>query len=300
LLRLFVLLFAVSSLVTPTSTLYANIKIGAWNIGNALFGLPNSGGRLFGLTKASRPAVVDKIAQVSIRYDAIFYTEVGNPTDAGCAPSTTNVHTGIICKVLTRMNALAGAGTYQAYFSPPISGGGLQEKYGVIYKPAFVSILTADSFVYAGSVAGVYARRPHIVRLSVDGGGTTFYVVNLHTSNTGNTVGTEIMNLPYVANDLAAGTNIGGRTADSDIIILGDFNADVVAFNDFPTGVNNWINYYARFTPNASPFWDGGRPSTMIPDGSDTNLSFSDASYDRISVSPSMMPKVNATSAGVK
>lgn len=281
------LLFALASFLF-SSNLFAIIKVGAWNIGS---GSTYVGERVFGDSKGvDWPQVRRKIAETAIRYDMIFFQEIETDNDPqGCDSFTAtggDQSTTGVCNLLNEMNTLTAPGTYALDVSTNAGGG---ERYMVAYKASLFTI--NHSFVYSDP-GGDFSRPPHIVNVTT--GSDTFYVVNIHTSPS--QARNQIWALPKVANDLENGTNIGSAPADPDIIILGDFNADGSYFTPLPSNGGDWVQFF-------NTFQTAGYQNFILENetsGDDTNLSYwSQNVYDRITVSPTLVPRVVPGSAEV-
>lgn len=238
------------------------ITVASWNVRN------------FGTSKASKPSVMDVISKTMIRYDLIFVQEVSTIGGGIGTCDASNNSIVEICTLLNRLNASdrAGAGTY-AVRTSPISGSTGAERYSVFFRQGIISI--SEAFLAA---EGTFSRPPFVTRVNFDK--SSFYVISIHTAPGSATA--EIQALPLVANARYA--------TDSDIIILGDFNSDGSFFNE----TTGWPPYFTAFSPNPAPNY-----TNFISDAIDTTVTLGTTfTYDRLTVSPTLVGKVQASSAG--
>jgi endonuclease/exonuclease/phosphatase family metal-dependent hydrolase len=240
----------------PTITGDSNIKIASFNIQN------------FGDTKSGRAAVIDKIAEIAIRYDLMFVQEVDISQDDFCG---TNTSEDVTCNLLSVINTKAG-GNYTITAGPASGTGGYAERY-VVYWNTLTILSVDDNGLADGLASPEFNRPPNVVTVTLHPPvSETFSVINIHTSP--NVATEEIYSLPLVAN------NNESAYSEFDNIILGDFNADGSYFSEN----NAWTDFFSQFTTVGYEL--------LIPNFVDTTVSVSSNTYDRIVVSPTLFDNV--------
>ena len=194
-------------------------------------------------------------AKIAQRYDAMFIQELSNVPDN---PDNTGP---VIRQLFSDVNLKSGD-QHSMSISERVGGSGA-EQYVVIYKHDKLTLL--ENYIYDDSLSQ-FTREPHIVKLKVDS--ENFYVSNIHTKP--DDAFDEIYALENVADSL-----IG---TDSDILLLGDLNADCSYFDED----DDW---------NAFNLIGEGYQN-MISNGWDTTVATSTTcTYDRMVLSPSMATK---------
>jgi len=253
-----------SILLFNSASVFAVLTIGSWNI------------RDLSNTKGGRPAVVDEITDIGIRYDIFVIQELDVSPDGSCGANTSPV----ICTILDDMNTKANPAVYSMTVSPVVGFGMAGEQYAFIYKSSNgISIL--EEFV---SPNPVIWRNPYSVRFQA--GADTFFISSIHArpDSSGDATRIEIQEFAKIANSLQA------AEPEGDVILVGDFNADCNYF----TTPGDWTTYFYN-TLN-----DGNAWTHQITDGMDTNFFYLSAqcTYDRIVTSPSLSGVGTVASAG--
>jgi hypothetical protein len=166
-----------------------------------------------------------------------------------------------ICKLWELVNQIS-VERYELVVSDRVGTGSGIEQYVLFYKPSVARLLRYEVF---NDTTKSFARPPALAYLQI--GTETFWVVNIHT-NPDNAI-KEITNLPSVVSFV--------NKTDTDILLLGDFNADSPYFPER----TNWPKVF----PLLSGHW-----RNLIWDNVSTTVSGSLKSYDRFLISPSLFP----------
>lgn len=215
-----------------TLPLDTKIKIASFNTG------------VFGTTKLGRSNTVRVLAQIATNFDLMAVQEIGSNSYPSETSATTVMNTYV-----AKINEIAGAGTY-AY----VRG----HQYAFVYR---VSVITNFEYhLYAGTEL---KYPPLIGHFGVVGGNFYFALITAHTS-------------PTLANGeipalRAMMSNVRAAYGESDVICLGDYNADGSYYNPGSTA-QGWLNGF-----------DNTTFITGIPNGSDSTVSVNNAyTYDRM------------------
>eukprot|EP00928_Gymnodinium_smaydae_P090848 TRINITY_DN74560_c0_g1_i1.p1 TRINITY_DN74560_c0_g1~~TRINITY_DN74560_c0_g1_i1.p1 ORF type:complete len:738 (+),score=56.06 TRINITY_DN74560_c0_g1_i1:3-2216(+) len=202
----------------------------------------------FGVSKASRPAVLSALAQTIRHYDIVAIQEISQmPSGNGvCGTYTMSA----ICDLLSAVKA-AGSQNHRLAISPRIG----DEQYALIYNASKVVFVAESTYP---DPDGKHSRPPHAFHLSV--GSVSLVIALTHTRPTDATV--EIQNFPNVLTWLQS--EFGNRH----MMIVGDFNADGTYFDED----SDWPGVLARM------------PGYTLRTGNelDTTVAKSSNAYDRI------------------
>ena len=206
----------------------------------------------FGESKASKPAVMNVLVDIALRYDLLLVQELTNVPDR-------EDNTGpVIRQFLNELNAASG-GQYAMVISPRV-GDAQPEQYVTIYRTHVVSVL--ESFQYADS-SNAFIREPAITRVQV--GDEDFYITNVHTAP------------DFAESEIYAQTDVAHAIdgVDPDIVLLGDWNADGTYFSESL----DWPGFALL----------GEGYENRIDDSWDTTVLSTNYTYDRIMLSPSLL-----------
>jgi len=215
------------------------IKLGSFNIEN------------FGTSKAGKPAVMQVLVNIALRYDVLLIQELSNVPDS---PDDTGP---VIRQYLSEINAASG-NAYAMAISSRV-GGTQAEQYVMLYRTQSASVL--ESSFYADPT-DAFVREPFLTRIQV--GDENFYISNVHTAP--DFAQSEIYELTSVAHSIDG--------VDPDIVLLGDWNADGSYFNEN----TDWSGF--------GLLSEGYEH--RIADSWDTTVLNTDYTYDRIMLSPSL------------
>lgn len=216
------------------------IKLASFNIEN------------FGQSKAGKPAVMDVLVSIALRYDVLLVQELTNVPDS---PDNTGP---VIRQYLSEINQASGD-QYAMAVSPRV-GGTQGEQYVTIYRAQKVSVL--ESALY-GDPSDDFVREPALTRVQV--GNEDFYISNVHTA-------------PSAAkSEIYAQTSVAHAVdgTDPDILLLGDWNSDG--------------SYFKESTAWAGFDLIGEGYENRIGDAWDTTVLSTAYTYDRIMLSPSLL-----------
>jgi len=222
------------------------VKVGAFNI------------EIFGPTKAGRSVVLGVLAGIATTYDVLAIEEVGSngiPSDSTA--------TAVMDTYIARINQIAGAGSY-AY----VRG----NQYAIVYRR---SEFTLDaSSLYSGTQTFTY--QPLTAHLKSTRGNFGFAMLVVHTSPS--KALTEIPELKVAMSE------VGALYKESDVMALGDFNADG--------------SYYVEGSGSDLAGFEAPAYISAISNSADTTVAASVNTYDRIELSASMTSDY-ASSSGV-
>ena len=206
------------------------IKIASFNI------------QVFGKTKAGKPKVMEIITDIITQFDIVAIQEIRDKSGTA----------------ITRLeNLLDATGTdYNYIIGPRLGRSSSKEQYAYIYNTDTIEAI-GDPYTYDDSAKDIFHREPFIAQFKAKNGTFDFTMVTIHTDPDSATE--EIYALHQVIEQARA------FTGESDIIALGDFNAD--------------CNYHEE--SNRGPLSEDSY-IYAIKDSADTNLAKSDCTYDRI------------------
>lgn len=206
-----------------------SIKIASFNL------------QVFGNTKAANLEVLDLLAKIIRRYDIVAVQEITDISDTA---------------IITLTNAVNSNGAqYQYVISPRLGRTVSMEQYAVLYNTETVSAVPGQYTFDEGGV-DTFEREPYIAKFQ--SGKFDFVLVVVHISPTD--AAAEISFLPTVMADAIS------HFGESDVICLGDFNAD----GSFYTETS-----YTNVFPAANYGW-------LIGNTEDTTVGISSLTYDRI------------------
>jgi len=208
----------------------------------------------YGVSKASRPAVLDSLARILSRYDLVAIQELSQMPRGSdtCGPHTESA----ICDLLYRTNAVSDR-SFALAVSPRIG----DEQYVLMYDSSVVELQGDATYP---DLEGKHSRPPHAFHVIVQG--TTLAVGTTHTAPRNAKV--EIANFPNVSVWME-------DTFGADFNILaGDYNADGSYFNEDTMWEPILANMptYSKLTGNDL----------------DTTVAKSSNTYDRILASASL------------
>lgn len=204
--------------------------------------------RVFGVSKADKPAILSEIASIIRRYDLVAVQEIRD--SSGTA----------VEKLLAAVNA---KGTdYAMLVGPRLGRTASKEQYAYFYriaslKPVGLSETWQD-------VDDSFEREPFLAMFKVINGKFDFTLADIHTKP--EDAKREIALIPKVM--------IDGATLfrEPDVLCLGDWNADGSYFDE---------DTYSSFFPSNKYLW-------IIPNSADTTIAVKSNTYDRMAASLSM------------
>eukprot|EP00931_Biecheleriopsis_adriatica_P029082 TRINITY_DN17313_c0_g1_i2.p1 TRINITY_DN17313_c0_g1~~TRINITY_DN17313_c0_g1_i2.p1 ORF type:complete len:585 (+),score=139.34 TRINITY_DN17313_c0_g1_i2:25-1779(+) len=202
----------------------------------------------YGVSKASRSAVLEALAAVIIRYDIVVIQELSHkPDDTWVCGEYTE---SSICDLQTAVNA-QGSRSYSLRASPRLG----DEQFALFFERSKASFV--DQATYPDT-SGIHSRPPHA--FLVRAGGKSLAIATTHTKPSD--AKAEISDFPSISEWMHARFN-----ADA-FMIAGDFNADGSYFDEDSDwqGVLAAMPGYTLFTGNEL----------------DTTLASSSNTYDRI------------------
>lgn len=202
----------------------------------------------FGVTKASRSAILHALAQIIARYDIVAIQELSQlPSGSGsCGPNTMSA----ICGLLAEVRAVSSR-AFSVRASPRIG----DEQYAIFFDST--SVLFQESATYPDT-GNIHSRPPHAFKFNTKSKDLVIGVT--HTTPTKATA--EIQNFPNIMGWMK--TELGGDIR----MLVGDYNADGSYFNE----ATAWAPVLAQM-PGYS-LLTGNELDTTVAAGSNT--------YDRI------------------
>lgn len=198
--------------------------------------------QVYGVTKASKPEVMEILADIIMQYDMVAIQEVRD---------SSGVSVPMLMKLLPP--------TYTYLLGPREGRSSSKEQYLFIWDSRKFNLL--DYWAYP-DMNDWFERNPLAVYFETYNDGFDFVVINNHIAPREANI--EIPHLLDVVNDVEA------HFTESDIIILGDMNADGHYFNE-------------KALQSTFPSYD-----ILIPNNADTTVAPSENTYDRIIVTPSL------------
>lgn len=202
----------------------------------------------FGPTKVGRPNTFAALAAVASRFDVLAVQEVGsNGTPADATAER------VMAAYADRLNSIVSPASY-AYVRA--------NQFAILYRADLFELVSWGSY----SGGETFAYPPLAAYLRVRGAPLDFVIVSVHVRPS--EAKSEIAALRVAAGELAA------RFSESDVILLGDFNADG-AYYDEGTGA-----FLSGF-PEGDFF-------TVVPNDADTTVGEDSYAYDRMELSAAM------------
>ena len=174
------------------------LKIAAFNI------------QIFGKTKREKKDVMDVLIKIGQEFDVMLVQEL-KYADENTAPY-----------YLEKINEAVGYSKYDFKRSERLGRSSSKEAYAYFYNTDKVEFIEGSDYVY-NDTDDVFEREPYIA--SFRGGNFDFTLVGVHTKP--NDADSEISNLPDVVDSILA-----DNPNETDIIVMGDFNADGRYFNE--------------------------------------------------------------------
>ena len=238
------------TLLVPTAALSTcnTIKIASFNI------------QIFGVSKASKPDVMDILARTISKFDLVAIQEIRDKTG-------------------TAINDLEAAvdslGTdYDYIIGPRLGRSTSKEQYAYIYNTA--TITAGSSYTYDDTAQDIFSRDPYIAEFKAAAGTFDFVLISIHTAPDDATQ--EINALDDVVKDAQEHFK-----DEKDFIVLGDFNADCSYFDEDDLSCPLRAECYK---------W-------IITNEMDTNLAKSSCTYDRIVITKAATAEDYADECGV-
>lgn len=213
--------------------------------------------QVFGQTKASKPEVMEILADIIRQYDIVAIQEIRDAAETA------------ILALRDKVNENGAA--YAVVTGPRVGRTSSKEQYAFMYDTAVLELLPGQ-YTYdddgdgndnndvddSGHPGDLFEREPFVCFFSVNGADFDFVLVNIHAKPDDATA--EIGYLDDVMVDAEA------HLDDPDVICLGDFNADGSYYDE---------DLYTSDFPSSEYVW-------LIGNDLDTTVASSDNTYDRI------------------
>ena len=184
--------------VNESSMDLQTLKIAAFNI------------QTFGKTKREKKDVMDVLVKIGQEFDIMLIQEL-KYADEYTAPY-----------YLQKINEAVGYSKYDFKRSKRLGRSASKEAYAYFYNTDKVEFINGSDYVY-NDTDDVFEREPYIA--SFRGGNFDFTLVGVHIKP--NDADSEISNLSDVVDSILA-----DKLNETDIIVMGDFNADGKYFNE--------------------------------------------------------------------
>jgi len=213
------------------------LRIGAFNI------------QVFGVTKASKPEVMEVLADIIHTYDIIAIQEIRDASQTALPALVDLVN--------------ADGSQYSYVVSDRLGRTTSKEQYAYIYNTDAVELTSTPQTYPEPYLTDPFHRQPYIASFRALGGNFDATFITIHTDPDEAT--TEINGLGAVV-EYAQSTNPG----EKDFIVMGDLNADGSYFNEESSSTISGSEYY----------W-------VIDNSQDTTTKSTDYTYDRIIITDS-------------
>ncbi|KAK3596876.1 hypothetical protein CHS0354_029055 [Potamilus streckersoni] len=224
---------------------HGNIKIGAFNM------------KVFGVTKASKPKIMDILIKIILRYDVILLQEIRDSTDAA------------IGLLLQEVNRRAGKRPFMMKISERLGRTNSKEQYAFFYRTTS-GISLRSSYVYNDNANDIFEREPFVVHFdSTKTNLMRFALVGIHVKP--KDAVNEITALSDVIKEVTS------RLKETNIIIMGDLNAD--------------CSYVSKSAWTKIPLRQDTKVTWPVGDNIDTTTGTTDCAYDRFIVSGAKIQK---------
>ncbi len=195
--------------------------------------------QVFGQSKIKKPEVMDIIAKIIKKYDVVAIQEIRSK-EQNVIPALLNLVNDEDTK-------------YDYVISERLGRTSSKEQYAFVYNPKTVTLIPDSTYV-VDDPDDVFEREPFVSYFK--SGNFDFKIVNNHIKP--GDVSNELKHLAVVIND------IYDSSAEKDIIVVGDMNADGSYFNE-----DNLVVIL--------PLW-----VQLIGNDKDTTVAVSDNTYDRM------------------
>lgn len=205
--------------------------------------------RVFGTTKAEKPAVMQEIASIIRNFDIVAVQEIRDK-------SGTAVNELLVA--INKDNLIH----YEMLLGPRLGRTSSKEQYAFYYRTS--TIIPTGTTETWKDASDQFEREPFIAMFKVAEGTFDFVLVNIHTKPEDAT--NEIRLLPNVMKDSAR------DYSEQDVLCLGDWNADGTCFDE---------ESYSTYFPSNDYIW-------IISNLADTSVASKSNTYDRMAASISM------------
>ncbi|KAL3859379.1 hypothetical protein ACJMK2_009602 [Sinanodonta woodiana] len=224
---------------------HGNIKIGAFNM------------KVFGVSKASNPDVMDVLVKIILRYNIILLQEIRDSTDTA------------IQLLLQEVNSRAGKRPFTMKISEKLGRSTSKEQYAFLYRTSS-GISIRSSYVYNDNANDVFEREPFVVHFeSTKTDVKRFALVGIHVKP--DDAVNEIAALSDVIKEVTS------HLKERNIIIMGDLNAD--------------CSYVSGSAWTRIPLRQDTKVMWPIGENIDTTTGTTDCAYDRFIISGTKIRK---------
>ena len=222
------------------------LRIGAFNI------------QIFGISKASKPAVMDILAEIVRTYDIIAIQEIRDKSQTAL-PALVDL-------------ANSDGSQYDYVVSERLGRTSSKEQYAYIFNTQTVQLISNPQTYPEPDDTDPFHREPYIASFRALGGNFDATFIVIHTDPDEATE--EINGLGAVVEYAQ-----GSYPDEQDFIVMGDLNADGAYFDEDGSSTLSGSEYY----------W-------VIGDGVDTTTKSTDYTYDRIIVTDSAVSDLSGDS----
>ena len=232
---------------------HTEISVAAFNI------------QIFGQSKMAKDGVPEILVDIISRYDVILIQEIRDISETA------------VYELLDLVNAENG-GAYSLLLSERLGRTSSKEQYAYFYRTTVLSVL--DAYHYDDGLEpdqDTFEREPYLVRFQVVSHSLNFSLIGIHAAP--DDAELEVDSLVDVYDDMVS------RWQETDVVILGDFNAD--------------CSYISDSDQANIRLWQDDRFVWWIGDDLDTTTKSTDCAYDRIVTHTDLESRISADSVGV-
>ncbi|KAL3859378.1 hypothetical protein ACJMK2_009601 [Sinanodonta woodiana] len=224
---------------------HGNIKIGAFNM------------KVFGVSKARNPDVMDVLVKIILRYNIILLLEIKDSTGKAMK------------QLLQEVNSRAGNRPFTMKISEKLGRSTSKEQYAFLYRTTS-EISIKSSYVYNDDTNDVFEREPFVVHFeSTKTDVKQFALVGIHVKP--RDAVNEISALSDVIKEVTS------HLKETNIIIMGDLNAD--------------CSYVPKSAWARIPLRQDTKVMWPIGEDIDTTTGTTDCAYDRFIISGNKIRK---------
>ena len=234
---------------SPTPTPSDNLDLGGNQFSNETLRIGAFNIQVFGISKASKPEVMDVLADIIRTYDVIAIQEIRDASQTAL-PSLVDL-------------VNADGSQYDYVVSERLGRTTSKEQYAYIFNTDTVEIINTPHTYPEPSNTDPFHREPYIASFKALGGNFDATFIVIHTDPDEATA--EINGLGAVVSYAQ-----GSYLDEQDFIVMGDLNADGAYFDEEGTSSLSGGEYY----------W-------VINDGVDTTTKSTEYTYDRIIITDS-------------
>ena len=243
---------------SPTPTPSDNLDLGGNQSSNETLRIGAFNIQVFGISKASKPEVMDVLADIIRTYDVIAIQEIRDKSQTALP-------------ALVDLTNSDGS-QYDYVVSERLGRTTSKEQYAYIFNTQTIEIINTPHTYPEPSNTDPFHREPYIASFKALGGNFDATFIVIHTDPD---EATEEINGLCAVVEYA----LGSYPDEADFIVMGDLNADGTYFDEESSSTISGSGYY----------W-------VIDDSVDTTTKSTDYTYDRIIVTDSALSDLSGDS----